>query len=96
MEHSSCAVAGRYRRTANVAFVRQGGRTILMEPREGTYFSLDEIGGRLWDLLGTEASVDEAAAAIEAEYDAPAGVVRADLQGLLLEMERRGLVEAGA
>ena len=94
MEHStSRAAACRYRRAEQVAFVQQGGRTILLEPRDGMYFSLDEIGGRLWDLLRTESSVEEATAALAAEYDAPAGVILADLQGLLLEMERRGLVE---
>jgi Coenzyme PQQ synthesis protein D (PqqD) len=69
---------------------------ILLNPRSGHYFTLDEIGGRVWTLCDGTHSVAEMAAIIGEEYEAPAAEIEADVRELLTDLASESLVlEAG-
>ncbi len=59
-------------------------------------YTLNETGRAIWALLDGKRSLAEVVGALAAEYDAPAGEIKADVQGLVAELSRRKmLVEAG-
>lgn len=65
---------------------------ILLNPRSGQYYTLDEVGARVWDLCDGTRTVSELGAAISAEYDAPAAQIEADVVELLTDLAGEQLV----
>lgn len=68
------------------------GETVLLDLASGMYFGIDEVGTRIWVLLGEGKTVGEVASTIAEEYDAKAEQITADtleFVGLLLD---KGLI----
>ena len=65
---------------------------ILLDPASGEYFTLDEVGGRVWELCDGSRSVSEIAAILTGEYEAPLDQVRTDVLELLGELYESRLV----
>jgi hypothetical protein len=73
-----------------------GGETVLLDLASGMYFGIDEVGTRIWVLLGEGKTLGEVAATIAEEYDATLEQIHADtleFVGLLVD---KGLVSAEA
>jgi hypothetical protein len=71
------------------------GTRLLLDSESGSYFTLDDIGSRVWELCdGREAAaiVDE----ICAEYDAPPSQIRDDVLELLDELTSERLLRESA
>lgn len=68
------------------------GETVILDLAGETYFGLDEVGTRIWDLIGEGRRLAEIHAVLCAEYDAPSDVLRDDLLVLLDELAVKGLV----
>jgi coenzyme PQQ synthesis protein D (PqqD) len=75
-----------------VAFTRAGDSAVLLDPSGGEYFSLSEVGARIWELCDGSATVDEIVERIADEYDAPLDTIRADTTRLLDELAAEGLL----
>jgi coenzyme PQQ biosynthesis protein PqqD len=56
---------------------------LLLNMENGNYFSLNDIGGRIWELCDGSHSVAQLVAALATEYDAPAEVLQQDVVELL-------------
>jgi hypothetical protein len=69
------------------------GETVLLELSRGVYFGLDEVGTRIWQLLGRGDALDEIVEALVKEYEVSADAAAADLRTLVGELEERRLVE---
>ena len=82
----------RPRRGDRVLSQRAEDTVVLLDPRSGEYYALDEVGGRIWDLCDGTRTVGEIAGQISDEYAAPASVVHADVQALLQELALAELV----
>ncbi len=68
--------------------------TVLLDLASGTYFGLNEVGASVWAMLKEEASVAEMREAIVQAYDGVTLETAAkDLEHLLGDLERRGLIE---
>jgi Coenzyme PQQ synthesis protein D (PqqD) len=85
--------AGRPRHTAGILSQRVAQKLVLLNPRTGAYYSLDDIGARLWELCDGSRTISDAIAAICAEYDADPATVETDVLSLLDELTREDLVE---
>jgi len=68
------------------------GEAVLLDLASGTYFGLDEIGTRIWQLLGEHGSPERVVAALLAEYEVEEATLRADLDRLIGELHQKGLV----
>jgi hypothetical protein len=68
--------------------------TVLLDPLSGEYFSLDEIGGAVWDLCDGSNSLQDIWTALTREYDAPSSVDD-DVGELVAALAGEGLVELG-
>jgi hypothetical protein len=67
---------------------------VLLHPRSGEYYSLDEVGARIWDLCDGTHTVASMIDILSQEYDAPAEALEADVCELLTDLLHEQLVEA--
>ena len=82
----------RPRRHEGVLAQSAGASTILLTPESGEYFSLDEVGSRIWQLADGSRSAREIAELLRVEYDAPLDEIEADTMELLSELDGRRLL----
>jgi hypothetical protein len=66
---------------------------VILDVVSNQYFGLSGAGSTMWRLLAEHRSVDEAVAQLQAEYDADAAKIRADLETLINDLEGRGLLK---
>lgn len=68
--------------------------TLLLDVRSGLYYSLDPVGGRMWQLLEQHGG-DPALVVrdLVAEYEVDEGRARADLDGLVARLQAAGLLQ---
>lgn len=81
-----------FERSADVSVARHGEKLVLMDLAGEQFYSLDQVAGRIWDLLAEPATTDRLAERLGAEYDAPIEAIRADVAECLAGLARDGLV----
>ncbi|MCX2980391.1 PqqD family protein [Halieaceae bacterium IMCC14734] len=67
------------------------GETVIMDLASETYFGLDPVGTRIWELLQTEHSLQSVFDTLQQEYDVTATTLSEDLEKLLRELQQAGL-----
>jgi Coenzyme PQQ synthesis protein D (PqqD) len=70
-----------------------GGEAAVLDFKRGTYYGLDEVGARIWNLIAEPTIVGEICDALVAEYEVEPEVCERDVIALLGELAVRGLVE---
>jgi hypothetical protein len=70
------------------------GELVLLDLASGEYFSLNETGLRLWNGIAQGRSADQIAESIAAEYDVTPANALKDVEQVVAELLRRGLVKA--
>jgi len=65
---------------------------ILLNPEDGQYYTLDEVGARVWELCDGTHAVTDVVSAIYAEYDAPLAAIQGDVVELLDDLTRENLL----
>jgi hypothetical protein len=78
----------RFRQSTEVSAASHGDRTVLLDLRSEQFFSLDDVGQRIWELLGRHATVDEIVAELAGIYDAPEATVRTDVETFVTALVR--------
>lgn len=76
----------------HVVFQQVEGEMILLDLNAEKYFSLDEVGARIWQLLGEHGDVEDVVRAMLAEFDVDAPTLRRDLDELLERLAAAGLL----
>jgi hypothetical protein len=66
---------------------------ILMSIEADSYFGLDPVASRIWELLEEPKDMDELVALLTEEYEVDDATCRVDVQTLLDDLVGRGLVE---
>jgi coenzyme PQQ biosynthesis protein PqqD len=88
-------IAPRPRQRDGVLVQEAQGQTVLLRLDDGSYYALDEVGARVWELCDGERSADDIVAVMTGEFDAPAETIAGDVLEFLDELrEERLLVEA--
>lgn len=62
------------------------GALVLFNMDDGQYYSLNEIGNRIWELCDGSRTVGQVVAILCEEYDSPAEIVNSDALELLEEL----------
>ena len=65
---------------------------IVLDMRVGEYFSLNEIGVRVWSEIEKGNDLVASIEGLASEYDAPKQQIEADVKLLVEELKRRGLL----
>jgi hypothetical protein len=69
------------------------GETILLNLDTGIYFGLDKVGTDIWRAIVAAATLDDALAQVQAEYDVEPGTLRTDFLRLVDELLAKGLLQ---
>jgi hypothetical protein len=70
-----------------------GAETAILDLETGTYFSVDRIGTRIWDLLKEETTVTRICGALLERYDVPPETCERDVLAFVERLVDAGLVE---
>ena len=70
-----------------------GGEVVLLEPDAGIYYSLNEVGAFIWDLLHEPATPTELSRAVVAEFEVDLVTCLPDVTMILNDLLEHGLVE---
>ena len=76
----------RLRHRERVLVQRAAGTMVLLDLDGGSYFALDEVSARVWELCDGEHGVRAIVEAIGAEYEAPQETIYEDVLAFLEEM----------
>jgi hypothetical protein len=71
------------------------GEAVLLDLASGTYFGLNDVASRIWELVATGVTVGALREAMLAEFEVGAETLTADLESLLVAMQARGLIRIG-
>lgn len=67
--------------------------SVLLELTTETYYGLDDVGTRVWQLLNEHGNVDAIVTALLAEYEVGEATLRGDVERLLGELAGAGLIQ---
>jgi hypothetical protein len=62
------------------------GEAVILDLAAGTYFGLNAVGTRIWQLLERHGRLQEVHDVLRQEYDAPSDVLESDLLGLVARL----------
>ena len=82
----------RYRAAPRVVCAGQGARTVLLDPRQGEYFGINEVGAAIWRMLGPGATLADLVEGLEREFEAPRARLEQDAAEFVACLCRRKLV----
>jgi len=74
-------------------FQELGGEAVILDLASSTYFGLDAVGTRLWELLQQDTSVQRACAQLLKEFAVDAAQLERDVEDLLQQLAAAGLVQ---
>lgn len=78
---------------AHVATRDLDGELVVLNFDSETYFGLDAVGARMWDVLSTSPTIEAGVQELLAEFDVDDDRLRTDVANLLQRMVDGGLVE---
>lgn len=68
------------------------GEAIMINLETGSYYSLDSIGGEVWELVEQSRTTDDIVAVLTGRYEAPDGMIRQAVEDLLGRLHQEQLV----
>lgn len=77
-----------------VVFRELDGEMVILNLETGTYFGLDDVGARAWQLIQDHGSVKKVFETLRSEYEVAASVLEKDLVELVDELCAKGLARA--
>lgn len=86
-------LAMRVRPRPKVLFRDLGNEAVLLESESGIYYSLNEVGSRIWLLLQKHGQVEPTFRALLDEYDVPEERLYEEIQEFVEKLASRGLVD---
>jgi len=69
-----------------------GGETVILDLKSESYFGLDEVGTRIWQLLQEQKDIQSIAEIMLNEYDVEEKQLGKDIQNLLTQLNKAGIV----
>lgn len=79
-------------RSEDIPWTTIEGEVLMMSIEQGQYFSLNQVGSRIWDLLETPIEQTALIQQLTAEYEVSAEVCREQVGSFLARLRNRGLL----
>jgi hypothetical protein len=76
----------------DVVFRELQGEAVILNLASSSYFGLDAVGTRIWQLCEAHGSLRAVWEAMQQEFDAPDDVLRSDLLAFIDELLGKGLL----
>jgi hypothetical protein len=77
----------------DVVFRKLEGEAVILNLATGTYYGLDAVGTRIWELIQEQGGVDAVLEAMLHKYEVEPARCEQDLLGLLRKLHAKGLIE---
>jgi hypothetical protein len=88
----SVSLSDRLVASPRVSRATQHGQTMLLDLTGGAYYTLNESGAFIWDMLKQGTTLGAIVDALEARYDAPREQIAADASTMTTELVAASLV----
>ena len=75
---------------------RASGETVLLSLETEQYYSLSDVGSRVWELIEAGVALPTVIATVADEYDATLTIVTADITELVTDLAAKGLLSIDA
>ena len=75
-----------------VVFQEVSGETVLLDLDSESYFGLDEVGTRVWQLIAEDQPLQKVFTALLEEFEVEESTLKNDLDDLFSELQAQGLV----
>lgn len=85
----------RFHQLPHVVSARAGDATVLMDQKRGRYFTLNEVGGRVWELVGDGVTLSQVVERLLQEYDVSRPQLEYDASSTLQQLIGDRLIAAG-
>ena len=69
------------------------GEAVILNLESGTYFGLNPMGARIWELIQKPAKVSNVLCKLLEEYDVDASICEADLVSFLNQLKEQNLLK---
>ncbi len=89
---TAITLAHRASRSDQVLFQNLDGEAVLLDLASETYFGLNEVGTRIWQLIETSPPLADVHRTLCEEFDADATRIEHDLLTLVGDLSKAGLV----
>jgi hypothetical protein len=76
-----------------VVFQSVGNEIILLNMKTGSYYSLNPVGSRIWNLLAEKKRPVDAFSSMSEEYDVEPEDLQRDILSLVRELRANGLLD---
>lgn len=86
-------LSDRFRPVPHVVWARQADATVLLDAERGLYYTLNEVGGRTWELLIAGEPLIEILRCLGDEFEVTEGALQADVAALLGRLLDAHLIE---
>jgi hypothetical protein len=80
----------------DVVFRDLQGEAVILHLGTGTYFGLDEVGTRAWQLLAEHNTLAQVCGRLAEEFDAPVDRIERDVTALVDQLLAKDLIRASA
>ena len=71
-----------------------GEETVILDVATGTYFGLDTVGARIWELMAEERTLAEICDLMLEEYEVSRDELEGDLKRLAQDLADQGLIRS--
>ena len=68
------------------------GETVILDLKSDSYFGLDEVGTRIWQLLQEQKDIHAISETMMEEYDVDKNKLEEDILSLLTQLDASGLI----
>lgn len=79
---------------AQVMARQVGAETVILDLASGTYFGLDPVGARIWELMGEGNTLEQVCDAMQAEYEVARADIEHDVFALVEKLKAQQLISA--
>ena len=93
MPQADHSLQARFRPFPHVISTMHADATVLLDVERGMYYTLNEVGGRIWALLADSGSVGGIVSRLREEYDVAPERLEGDVAGLVERLRAARLVE---
>ena len=80
------------RRNPELLSSRIDTETIMMSMHDGNYYGLNEVAGRIWEILEKEMTFSELTHRLLTEFEVDEVTCRSDVSGFLIKLEEKKLI----
>ena len=83
------------RRNPDILFREIEGESVLLDPDQGTYYTLNETGTAVWNLIEEPTPVTGLIATLLEQYEVTPEQAKSEVDKLLQDLQEHRLVEMG-